>query len=491
MRDCGVDCLAARASRLHQGRARARFRSGFSRDGPTRSRCPRSLQSPGPGGPPAPAAWCSASTEPCCCWPCSLFWALLANRLRAGRAAGPRLGRPGPGASARLAGHAAVPAPTWCWRRCPRAGPLIKPLLALLIVVVGLRQLLHAGLRRLPRPDDAAQRAAHRRGRGPRAAVMGCRWPAPVAVCRAAAAAAVARAAGAAALGPLAGCWRLGSIAAGAGCAGGHAAGGVPAAVVADAQPQGTALPGHAGQLLWSLASVVVADRHARAAMPRKPSGEDARPGPRLAARSGRCCWCWWWAKPRAPPTGASTAMRARPRHELASCRCQLQSAVTSCGTNTETSLPCMFAPVGRRDYDEGRIRGSQSLLHVLARAGVGVHWRDNQSGCKGVCEGLPTQDGGWARGRRACAATAAAWTKACCTAWTTPGASARQTRQPAAGAAHAGQPRAVLLPPLPAGLRALQAGLPQRRPAQLQPRARSSTPTTTPCSTPTMCWPV
>jgi lipid A ethanolaminephosphotransferase len=63
---------------------------------------------------------------------------------------------------------------------------------------------------------------------------------------------------------------------------------------------------------------------------------------------------------------------------------------VSSCGTNTEVSLPCMFAPVGRRDYDEARIRGSESLLHVLARAGVAVHWRDNQSGCKGVCDGLP-----------------------------------------------------------------------------------------------------
>jgi lipid A ethanolaminephosphotransferase len=48
-----------------------------------------------------------------------------------------------------------------------------------------------------------------------------------------------------------------------------------------------------------------------------------------------------------------------------------------------------MFAPVGRRDYDETRIRGSESLLHVAARAGVAVHWRDNQSGCKGVCAGL------------------------------------------------------------------------------------------------------
>ncbi|MFN0183552.1 MAG: phosphoethanolamine transferase [Aquabacterium sp.] len=62
----------------------------------------------------------------------------------------------------------------------------------------------------------------------------------------------------------------------------------------------------------------------------------------------------------------------------------------TSCGTHTEASLPCMFAPVGRRDYDEARIRGSESLLHMLARAGVSVQWRDNQSGCKGVCDGLP-----------------------------------------------------------------------------------------------------
>ncbi len=63
---------------------------------------------------------------------------------------------------------------------------------------------------------------------------------------------------------------------------------------------------------------------------------------------------------------------------------------MSSCGTNTEVSLPCMFSQVGRRNYDEDRILGSESLLHVLAHAGVGVHWRDNQSGCKGVCDGLP-----------------------------------------------------------------------------------------------------
>ncbi len=64
---------------------------------------------------------------------------------------------------------------------------------------------------------------------------------------------------------------------------------------------------------------------------------------------------------------------------------------VTACGTSTEVSLPCMFSSVGRRDYDEDRIRSHESLLHVLARAGFQVQWRDNQSGCKGVCGDLPT----------------------------------------------------------------------------------------------------
>lgn len=65
---------------------------------------------------------------------------------------------------------------------------------------------------------------------------------------------------------------------------------------------------------------------------------------------------------------------------------------VSSCGTNTEVSVPCLFAPVGRRDYDEAHIRSSESLLHVLDRAGFKVLWRDNQSGCKGVCDGLPSE---------------------------------------------------------------------------------------------------
>ena len=64
-------------------------------------------------------------------------------------------------------------------------------------------------------------------------------------------------------------------------------------------------------------------------------------------------------------------------------------ASVTSCGSNTEVSLPCMFSPWGRRQYDEKLIRGSESLLDVAARAGFRVVWIDNQSGCKNVCKGV------------------------------------------------------------------------------------------------------
>ncbi|WP_246167772.1 phosphoethanolamine transferase [Propionivibrio limicola] len=62
---------------------------------------------------------------------------------------------------------------------------------------------------------------------------------------------------------------------------------------------------------------------------------------------------------------------------------------MTSCGTNTEVSVPCMFSVHGRRHYDDAKIHQSESLLNVLSHAGFNVLWRDNQSGCKGACTGV------------------------------------------------------------------------------------------------------
>lgn len=55
----------------------------------------------------------------------------------------------------------------------------------------------------------------------------------------------------------------------------------------------------------------------------------------------------------------------------------------TACGSSTEVSVPCMFSPYGRANYDKGRIQGSESLLNVLEYAGIQTLWRDNQTGAR------------------------------------------------------------------------------------------------------------
>lgn len=67
-------------------------------------------------------------------------------------------------------------------------------------------------------------------------------------------------------------------------------------------------------------------------------------------------------------------------------------SRVTSCGTNTQASVPCMFSHHGKEAHESSKAR-FENLLDVLQRAGLGVVWLDNQSGCKGVCDRIPSLD--------------------------------------------------------------------------------------------------
>jgi len=61
-------------------------------------------------------------------------------------------------------------------------------------------------------------------------------------------------------------------------------------------------------------------------------------------------------------------------------------SAVRSCGTNTQASLPCMFSHLGKEAF-EATGQPYENLLDVLQRAGMAVLWIDNQSGCKRLCD--------------------------------------------------------------------------------------------------------
>lgn len=68
-------------------------------------------------------------------------------------------------------------------------------------------------------------------------------------------------------------------------------------------------------------------------------------------------------------------------------------SEVTSCGTATAVSVPCVFSSLGRKYYSESKAKSQQGLLDVLAHAGFDVLWRDNNSGCKGTCDRVQYED--------------------------------------------------------------------------------------------------
>ena len=125
---------------------------------------------------------------------------------------------------------------------------------------------------------------------------------------------------------------------------------------------------------------------------PKQPLENDAKATPRAPG-----------ARPRLLVIVLGEAARAQNwglngyRRQTTPTLAQVQGLVNfrdmhSCGTSTDVSVPCLFSPLGRHDYDEGKIRSRQSLLHVLEHAGIATLWRDNQSGCKGVCDGLATE---------------------------------------------------------------------------------------------------
>ncbi len=140
----------------------------------------------------------------------------------------------------------------------------------------------------------------------------------------------------------------------------------------------------------WSLA-VLAIESNARPAGPLQPIGLDARPLSRPAG-----------ARPPLFVLVVGETARAdhfslngyqRPTNpELAQLDVASFRDVTSCGTSTAASLPCMFSPLGRSAFED-RHGDSENLLDLVHRAGLAVLWLDNQAGCKGLCDRVPHAD--------------------------------------------------------------------------------------------------
>lgn len=60
---------------------------------------------------------------------------------------------------------------------------------------------------------------------------------------------------------------------------------------------------------------------------------------------------------------------------------------VSSCGTATSHSVPCMFSNLTREGFSEKLAENREGILDLLKKAGINITWLDNDAGCKGVCD--------------------------------------------------------------------------------------------------------
>ncbi|MDS9948398.1 MAG: phosphoethanolamine--lipid A transferase, partial [Planktomarina sp.] len=58
---------------------------------------------------------------------------------------------------------------------------------------------------------------------------------------------------------------------------------------------------------------------------------------------------------------------------------------VSSCGTSTAVSLPCMFSNFERANYSYEKGTSQENVLDIIQRAGYQVEWIDNNTGDKGL----------------------------------------------------------------------------------------------------------
>lgn len=142
---------------------------------------------------------------------------------------------------------------------------------------------------------------------------------------------------------------------------------------------------------LFSLTRVVMVDT-AQANTPKIPISEDAKLGAGWGKREKPLLFVLVVGETTRAANWGLNGYARQTTPELSKLDVMNFKDATSCGTNTEVSVPCMFSTNGRRNYDEKEIRGHESLLHIIDHAGVKTLWRDNQAGCKGVCDGLEEQ---------------------------------------------------------------------------------------------------
>lgn len=66
-------------------------------------------------------------------------------------------------------------------------------------------------------------------------------------------------------------------------------------------------------------------------------------------------------------------------------------SNVSSCGTSTAYSVPCMFSLLDHDNYSPNKASRQSNILDILEKTNIKTIWIDNNSSCKGVCNRIET----------------------------------------------------------------------------------------------------
>ncbi len=66
---------------------------------------------------------------------------------------------------------------------------------------------------------------------------------------------------------------------------------------------------------------------------------------------------------------------------------------VQSCGTSTAISVPCLFSLKPKDEFKVADAKFEENVLDLIAKAGVNILWRDNNSDSKNVADRLEYQD--------------------------------------------------------------------------------------------------
>ncbi len=66
---------------------------------------------------------------------------------------------------------------------------------------------------------------------------------------------------------------------------------------------------------------------------------------------------------------------------------------MTSCGTDTAWSVPCMFSLLGRESYSHAKGKNMSNVLDLVSQAGASVLWMENNSSSKSVADRIDFLD--------------------------------------------------------------------------------------------------